>query len=188
MSDVPDCPHNSSVVEGSRRVPRPCVLAIRAGDSLRRQGLRATVKRIVAFVRRRANTPAAKAETQTAARVRQEEVLNLRAGELVGVKSETEIRSTLDSTGKLRGIRFMSGMYAYCGKRLRVYKPVQRILLEGNGEVRRLRNTVLLEGSICDGETFVCDRSCFYFWKEAWLRRVVREETGTGGNPVEYRP
>jgi hypothetical protein len=48
-------------------------------------------------------------------------------------------------------------------------------MLEGSGELRKLQNTVLLEGVMCDG-IFGCDRSCFQFWREAWLRRVPDEQ------------
>lgn len=46
-------------------------------------------------------------------------------------------------------------------------------MLETNGELRKMKNTVLLEGAMCDGKAFSgCDRSCFHFWREVWLRRV----------------
>ena len=67
----------------------------------------------------------------------------------------------------------MCNMWKFCGKRFKVYKRLERILLESNGEYRTVKNTVLLEGVVCDGQEFYgCDRSCFHFWKEAWLRRV----------------
>jgi len=37
---------------------------------------------------------------------------------------------------------------------------------------RMIKNTVLLESTYCQGKNFNCDRSCFLFWKEVWLRRV----------------
>jgi len=102
-----------------------------------------------------------------------EEVLNLKPGELVEVKSEEEILATLDENLKYKRLHFMGGMRRFCGKRFRVYKRLERILLETNEELRKVKNTVLLEGVMCDGQDFYgCDRSCFYYWKEAWLRRV----------------
>lgn len=102
-----------------------------------------------------------------------DEVLNLQPGELVEVKSEQEIMPNLDLSRRYKGLSFMRGMREFCGKRLKVYKRVDLILLESNHEFRKLKNTVLLEGAICDGqEQSGCDRSCFYYWKEAWLRRV----------------
>lgn len=44
-------------------------------------------------------------------------------------------------------------------------------MLENNGEIRKLKNTVLLDGVMCEN-LYGCDRSCFHFWREAWLRRV----------------
>jgi hypothetical protein len=107
-----------------------------------------------------------------------EETLNLQPGEWVEVKSEEEIWSTLDLRRRHKGMSFMKGMRDFCGKRLRVYKRVEHILLESTGEIRKIKNTVLLEGAICDGlERGRCDRSCFFYWKEVWLRRV--DEAGT---------
>lgn len=103
----------------------------------------------------------------------EEEALNLRPGEWVEVKSEKEIFRTLDEKRRYKGLYFMGGMREYCGKQYRVYKRVERIMLESNQELRKMKNTVLLEGVICNGRVLCgCDRSCFYYWKEAWLRRV----------------
>ena len=103
-----------------------------------------------------------------------DEVLNLKPGELVEVKSEREIFTTLDADGKNRGLLWMRGMKDYCGKTYRVLRRVETILLESNGKLRKMRNTVLLEGVTCDGSEFYgCDRSCFHYWREVWLRRVV---------------
>ena len=111
-----------------------------------------------------------------------EEALGLRSGELVEVKPIDEILATLDGNRRHRGLRWMTGMRKYCGQRLRVYKPVERIMLETNGELRKMKNTVLLEGAMCDGAEFgACDRSCFHFWREVWLRRVPE---GNSANPV----
>jgi hypothetical protein len=110
------------------------------------------------------------------------EFLNLQAGELVQVKTPEEIWRTLDRTGKVKGLAFMPSMYEYCGRRFRVYKPVRRIIQEnvsGSERIRRMSDTVLLEGVICNGNSLSCDRSCFYFWRECWLRRVEAPEQVT---------
>jgi len=99
--------------------------------------------------------------------------LHLQPGELIEVRSEDEIRSTLDNKGRLRGLEFMPEMKKYCGKQFKVYKRLEDIILEATGEIRKIRDTVLLQDVICDGsEHFGCDRSCFCFWREAWLKRV----------------
>jgi hypothetical protein len=102
------------------------------------------------------------------------EILNLQAGEWVEVRSAKEIFATLDKHGKLRGLRFTPEMVKFCGKRLRVYKKLDKIVLEATGELRKIRTpTVLLEGVFCDGKAHGgCDRSCFCFWREEWLKKV----------------
>lgn len=105
--------------------------------------------------------------------LRSQEVLNLQPGELVEVKSAQEILATLDHRRRHKGLLWMTGMQKYCGRRYRVLKRVQRITLESDGEQRNMKNTVLLEGVMCDGREFGgCDRCCFHFWREAWLKRV----------------
>ncbi len=107
---------------------------------------------------------------------REEQAVGLQPGELVEVKSVDEILATLDPRRRHRGLRWMTGMRKYCGHQYRVRQRVERIALESNGELRNMKNTVLLEGVMCDGRDFGgCDRSCYHFWREAWLRRVAPE-------------
>ncbi len=101
------------------------------------------------------------------------ETLALQPGELVEVKSVEEILATLDHRRRHKGLLWMTGMRKYCGGRYRVYRRVQRITLESNGELRNMKDTVLLDGVLCDGREFGgCDRCCFHFWREVWLRRI----------------
>lgn len=105
------------------------------------------------------------------------EVLGLRPGELVEVKSIDDILATLGPNRKYKGLLWMTGMRKFCGKRYRVLKRIEKILLETNGESRKMKNTVILEGVMCDGSEFGdCDRSCFHFWREAWLKRIEEED------------
>jgi hypothetical protein len=99
------------------------------------------------------------------------EALHLQPGERVQVKPEPEIRRTLDEDGRHRGLLWMPDMARFCGGQYRVYKRVERIMLESSGEIRKVSDTVLLEGVMCEN-LYDCDRSCFHFWREAWLRRV----------------
>jgi hypothetical protein len=108
-----------------------------------------------------------------------QEALGLLPGEWVEVKPIEEILATLDGNRRNKGLRWMTGMKKYCGKRYRVYRRVERIMLETNGEMRNMKNTVLLDGVMCDGAAFNgCDRSCFHFWREAWLTRVPEQRCG----------
>jgi len=99
------------------------------------------------------------------------ERLNLRPGELVEVKSEQEVQATLDEHGRYRGLLWMPGMARFCGKTYKVHKRVETIMLESTGELRKIRNTVLLADVMCEN-LYGCDRSCFHYWREAWLRRT----------------
>ena len=101
-------------------------------------------------------------------------ILNLQPGEWVEVRSPKEIFATLDEKGKLRGLRFNREMAKFCGKRFKVYKRLEKMVLEATGELRKIRTpTVMLECVFCDGKAHGgCDRSCFCFWREAWLERV----------------
>lgn len=100
-------------------------------------------------------------------------ILGLQPGELVEVKSVEEIMETLDNDRRNKGLRWMTGMRKHCGKQYRVLKRLDRIMLEDSGELRNMKNTVLLEGVFCDGKEFGnCDRCCFHFWRETWLKRV----------------
>lgn len=102
-----------------------------------------------------------------------EETLNLQPGEMVEVRSLEEIMSTLDDAGQHKGLRWMPSQQKYCGKQLKVYKRLETMILESTREIRKAKNTVLLEGAICDGEDWYgCDRSCFFFWREVWLKRI----------------
>jgi hypothetical protein len=114
-----------------------------------------------------------------------DEVLNLQPGEWVQVKAEKEIVATLDPRGSLRGLVFMDEMRPYCGHAFRVHRRLERLFLEESREHRRLKNTVLLEGVMCGGAGIGCDRCCFLFWREAWLRRVPAVNTVSIASPAD---
>jgi len=100
--------------------------------------------------------------------------LNFQPGDIVEVRSEKDIFSTLDNNGKFKGLRFTPEMKKYCRGRFRVFKRLEKILIESTGELRTIKTpTVILEGVICDGSAHGgCDRSCFIFWREEWLKRT----------------
>lgn len=99
--------------------------------------------------------------------------LNLQPGELAEVKSKEEILATLDFRGRNRGLGFMPEMLKYCGRRYRVLKRFDKMINEQTGKMRQIANTVILEGVICDGKAHGgCQRTCYGFWREVWLKRV----------------
>jgi hypothetical protein len=105
-------------------------------------------------------------------------VLGLRPGEWVKVKSSREIRQTLDSAGKLNGLAFGGDMVRDCGRTFRVRERIERIIDERNGRVRRIANTVVLEGSVCNHH-LGCARGMPILWREAWLQRVATPDAAS---------
>lgn len=106
------------------------------------------------------------------------EPLHLRPGEWVEVKSREGIQTTLDSREKHRGLGFCGSMLRDCGQRFRVLRPVHSIVDERTGrQVTGIKNTVLLEGSVCSGISYRgCPRLCYWLWREDWLKRVEGSE------------
>ncbi len=101
------------------------------------------------------------------------ESLNLQSGELIEVKPLGSINNTLDEAGYNRGLLFFPDMGSLCGKRERVDRRIEKIIVDGTGEMRQLRNTVYLENSYC-GCVYAltgCPRREFSYWREIWLRR-----------------
>ncbi len=102
------------------------------------------------------------------------EPLNLKVGDMVEIKSLREITATLDDKGKFKGLYFMPEMEEFCGKQFKIFKIAEKIKLETNGELRKLRSpSYFLEGVHCNG-IFQggCDRACFHYWREEWLIKV----------------
>lgn len=117
--------------------------------------------------------------------------LNLRVGEIVEVRAENEILATLDDAARLDNVPFMPEMLQYCGKRFRVFRRSDKTCDNiGEWSIRRMEDTVHLEGLRCDGSAHGgCEAACMIFWKEAWLKRVptatvtVTEFAGPSSSP-----
>ena len=106
--------------------------------------------------------------------------LDLRQGEIVRVRSETEILATLDSKGELDGLPFMPEMFRHCGRTLRVHRRADKTCdtISGNIRSRRMQDAVHLENIRCDGGAHGdCEAACLIFWKEAWLERTAPART-----------
>lgn len=116
------------------------------------------------------------------------ESLNLQPGELVEVKSLREILATLDRRGRNRGLHFSADQRVFCGGRYRVRGRADKIIAEGTGEMRGLKDTVLIENVLCDSAYYSfggCSRRELQYWREIWLRRVDADSTsGSSGEPV----
>lgn len=92
------------------------------------------------------------------------------------VRSKEEILETLDENNRLEGCGFMDEMWQYCNTRQKVFKRVEYFFDERNSRFFKARNTVLLEGLRCSGKLSKlmprCDRSCYFFWREEWLKKI----------------
>lgn len=116
----------------------------------------------------------------------------LRVGDWVEVRSKSEILATLDRDGRLEGMPFMPEMFAFCGKRFRVYRRAHKSCdTVFPVRSRRIAHAVHLE-TRCDGRMHGgCQAGCLLFWKEAWLKRLdgseVSETPCNGHQAAETR-
>lgn len=106
-------------------------------------------------------------------------------GDLVEIRSASEILATLDEQGKLGGLPFMPEMAAYCGQRFRVNRRADKVcdtvMYTGS---RLVPDAVLLDDVRCDGSGHDgCQAGCRIFWKEAWLRKVAPDTPAVGPSP-----
>jgi len=111
--------------------------------------------------------------------------LDLKVGEWVQVKTFAEISPTLDREGKNRGLEFSRYMLPFCEGIYRVSARMENFIDERDGSMRRLENTVLLEGVACGGGTPAgpCRRLEWLYWREIWLRRAPVPPEGVPGRP-----
>jgi hypothetical protein len=112
-------------------------------------------------------------------------VLDLKPGELVRVKSQSEIVATLDGRMRNRGLGICHEMMRCCGGEAEVRYRVDRLINERTGVMRELTATVALkvmknsrslnEECLCYCELGDCPRGELMYWREIWLERVNPE-------------
>lgn len=107
------------------------------------------------------------------------EALNLKPGDWVRVRSEEEIRSTLNLKGFNRGLWFDREFLQYCGKVFQVRRRIERLIDESRdfGKMIEMKSdAVTLEGAWCTGDVsqrqWFCPRNAMAYWRECWLERV----------------
>jgi hypothetical protein len=111
--------------------------------------------------------------------------LNLRTGELVQIKSYSEILQTLNTRSRNRGLYWDAEEVPYCGKTFRVLKRVERIINDKTGQMQEMKTpSVILDSVICESRysecRFFCPRSIYPYWREIWLERVTPDEGKIG--------
>lgn len=103
--------------------------------------------------------------------------LDLKPGELVRVKSQSEILTTVGTNNGNRGLYFDAEEAFYCGKTYRVLKNVKRLIDERTGRILEMKNScVVLDSVVCQSRysecRLFCPRSIYAYWREIWLERV----------------
>jgi hypothetical protein len=104
--------------------------------------------------------------------------LDLKPGEYVRIKAQTEIEQTIHKDGKNRGLYFDSEeMAPYCGRVVQVHKSVTKIIDEPTGKMLHMKQPcIMLEGVVCKAEYAGCRLNCPReipsYWREIWLERV----------------
>jgi hypothetical protein len=103
--------------------------------------------------------------------------LNLKAGDLVRVKSYEAILATLDRNNKNKGLFFDAEMVPFCGGTYRVRDRVHHFIDEGTGKMAFLKTpAIILDKVWCQSRysacRMFCPRSIFSWWREAWLEKV----------------
>lgn len=95
-----------------------------------------------------------------------------RVGDLVEVRSQAEILSTLDKDGRLDGLPFMPEMFEHCGKQFKVYRNAYKTCDTVSGRYIGLRaqDCVHLDMRCAGGAYEGCQAACLIFWKSAWLK------------------
>lgn len=107
--------------------------------------------------------------------------LDLQPGDLVEVRSPSEIAATLDDAGHSRGLSFDREMLPYCRRTFRVKNRVRRIIDDKTGRMINIaKDCLILDGVVCSGERsngrWFCPREIYPYWREAWLRRVEQSD------------
>jgi hypothetical protein len=103
--------------------------------------------------------------------------LGLQAGEIVEIKSLEEMRQTLDTRGRNRGLVCDIELGKFCGTRYRVLSRLDQMISESDGRMRKLQGTVILDGNLCMCARVLggCPRREYTYWRELWLKRVNSE-------------
>lgn len=105
------------------------------------------------------------------------QILGLEPGEWVEIRSEAEIRATLNRSGFNRGMRYDMEMSKYCGGRYRVQMRVKRLINEQTGRMMTMNNPCIQLEDVycraeCTNERIGCPRASNTYWREIWLKRV----------------
>jgi hypothetical protein len=107
--------------------------------------------------------------------------LDLQPGDRVRVRSTEEIRATLDTRARNRGLSFDTEMVRYCGGTYTVLDRVKRLIDEPTGRMMEPPNDcIILDKVVCVAEYHgLCPRAIYPYWREIWLERADAEAPPT---------
>jgi hypothetical protein len=103
--------------------------------------------------------------------------LDLQPGELVRIKPFDDIRKTLNTGNRNRGLYFDAEEVPYCGKTYRVLRRIDRFVNERTGKMQQMKTpSVILDSVVCESRysecRLFCPRGIYALWREIWLERV----------------
>lgn len=112
--------------------------------------------------------------------------LNLQAGELVRIKSQEEILTTINTSSKNRGLWWDAELVPYCEGTYKVLRRVTKIIDEKTGKMQEMKNPcIILDSVVCrarySANRMFCPRNTYAYFREIWLERV--EPQAIGGEP-----
>ena len=110
--------------------------------------------------------------------------LNLQPGELVRVKSHSEILQTVNTSNSNRGMYWDAELTPYCGGTYTVLQRVNKIISEGTGKMVEMKSAcIILDSVICQARysscRMFCPKSMYPYWREIWLERVAPESSNS---------
>jgi hypothetical protein len=102
--------------------------------------------------------------------------IEFQPGDLVEVKSKSEILATLGPNLRNNNLLFDAEMLPYSGRQARVAAKVTRIIDEPTGKMIKLGDCYRLQDVFCLGLYHrFCQRAITPYWRSAWLRKVHGE-------------
>lgn len=99
----------------------------------------------------------------------------LQAGDLVEVRSKSEIEATLDADQRNRGLWYDRELLHLCGQRARILFKVERLIDERTGRMLRIRKDLFVisgPGGCVGTYNRLCTRSIVGMMRGAWLRKL----------------
>ena len=169
MTELP-----SATTQMSWRDPRHYWRDLRSGNVRLKPFVTAVALALFNSVQRKGGGAEAPYREPTDRKSTPRQVLDLKVGELVRVKTKQAIEQTLNFASKNRGLWFDREMHRFCGGEFRVARVVRTIVEEASGKMLTMKDSsIVLEGVSATGEYLgLCPQNELIFWREAWLERV----------------